>query len=346
MTTDSFKYIKSGAASVLIDGQFGSTGKGLLAAYLAEQPQNHIDIATTNASANAGHWTKYADDREDFCCFHLPTFGIVQEDCQIYINAGAIINVDMLLKEMDEHNIGPERLTIHPNAAIITDQDIEDESNIDSSTTRISSTRKGVGSALARKVWRSAELAGQNDRLKEFIDVIDLNWAMNGGARVSVEVPQGYGLSVNGPFYPYCTSRNCTVSQGLADAGIHPSFLGEVAMSVRTFPIRVGSIPNLGYSGDVYPDQHETSFEDLGVEEELTTVTKRVRRIFTWSDLQFKEALSEIRPTLTFLNFCNYDPNYEDTIRRIRVLNEQMLPHRQHLLLGFGPNVEDVKWSK
>ena len=54
-----FEYIKNGKASVLVDGQFGSTGKGLLAAYLALQPQNEVDIATTNASANAGHWTKF-----------------------------------------------------------------------------------------------------------------------------------------------------------------------------------------------------------------------------------------------------------------------------------------------
>ena len=43
-----------GKASVLVDGQFGSTGKGLAAAYLAEHIKQPLDVATTNAGAQAG----------------------------------------------------------------------------------------------------------------------------------------------------------------------------------------------------------------------------------------------------------------------------------------------------
>ncbi len=98
----------------------------------------------------------------------------------------------------------------------------------------------------------------------------------------------------------------------MADALIHPSFLGEVMMSLRTFPIRVGNIVNKetgireGWSGPHYFDQEEVSFEDLGVEPELTTVTKRVRRIFTFSLEQYRQADAANRPSQVFLNFCNY----------------------------------------
>lgn len=345
------EYIRPGKAAVLVDGQYGSTGKGLLAAYLACQPQNEVQIAVTNASANAGHWTKFADPKKrDFCCFHLPTFGVIQDDCDIYIDAGAIINVDLFFQELEENKIRPSRIAIHPNAAVINDQDIAYEASSFSQATKIASTRKGVGRALSQKVQRISKLAKDHPKLDEFIEYIDLNQSFTLGARVSVEIPQGFSLSLNGPFYPNCTSRQCTVSQGLADAQVHPSFLGEVAMSVRTYPIRVGNImedgEQVGFSGEVYPDQQETSFSDLGVEEELTTVTKRVRRIFTWSDKQYQDAIAENRPTVLFLNFINYiqDANtMKGILRSISRAHKDAGVEAPNMLFGYGPNVEDVK---
>ena len=341
------KYIAKGKCSVLVDGQFGSTGKGLLAAYLASQPQNQVDFATTNAAANAGHWTKFKDDRQDFCCFHLPTFGVIQDDCEIYLNAGSIINPDLLFKEMKTCGVDERRVTIHPNASIIHQEDIDAEMEDESQATKISSTRKGVGQALSNKVRRTARLAVNNDDIGHMVNNLNLNLMMSErGARGSMEVPQGYSLSLNGPFYPYCTSRNCTVGAGMNDANIHPSFLGQVAMANRTYPIRVGSIPGLGYSGDVYPDQVEISFNDLDVDEELTTVTQRVRRIFTWSNHQMVDAMLDNRPSVYFLNFCNYVQD-EVSLAKLTLLIQKMsismLGMPQHMLHGWGPNVEDVE---
>ena len=339
-------YILDKQAAVLIDGQYGSTGKGLLAAFLASQPHNAVDFAVTNASANAGHWTKFADSRNgsDFCCYHLPTFGVIQPCSKIILNAGSIINPDLLLAEMETCKVSMDRVCIHPNATVITKEDILREENLKSQATKISSTQKGVGAALARKITRTAEIARNNETLAPMIDNIDLNSAMSLGARVSIEMPQGYSLSLNGKFYPYCTSRDCTVSAALSSAGIHPSYLGRVVMSVRTYPIRVGNIPKYGYSGDTYADQEEITFESLGVPNELTTVTKRIRRIFTWSDAQYTDALIENRPDITFLNFCNYASR--DTIldiwEHIQKVSLSRLGYMQHRILGWGPNVEDV----
>lgn len=340
-------YIQHGRASVLVDGQYGSTGKGLLAAYLASQPQNRVDFAVTNASANAGHWTKFADpDKRDFVCFHIPTFGVVQESAEIYLNAGAIIDPDILFQEIETLGISRRRIKIHPNAAVIEGLDKDLENFKGSYAEAISSTRKGVGSALARKVTRSAGLAKADPRLQEFIGVVPLNSLLNRGARVSVEVPQGFSLSVDGPFYPYCTSRNCTVMQGLSDALIHPSFLGSVAMSMRTHPIRVGNLPGQS-SGDCYDDQEEITFESIGVAPEYTTVTKRMRRIFTWSSQQAYEAVAANRPDLVFLNFCNYVKDPQTLDRIIQSINHAMCSagHYANILTGYGPNVEDVRFE-
>jgi adenylosuccinate synthase len=340
------KYIEEGKFSVLVDGQFGSTGKGLLAAYLAQFQHNRVDFAVTNSSANAGHWTKSKNGR-NFCCFHLPTFGVMQPQSTIYLNAGAIINPEILIKEIKDLNVDRNRVKIHPSATIIEKDDIEWENETNSSSTKISSTRKGVGRALARKILRDARTAKNVPELDGMIEKIDLNEEMNRGARVSIEVPQGYSLSIHGGFYPYTTCRQCTVSQGMSDAQVSPRKLNKVSMSIRTFPIRVGNIvengKNLGYSGGFYKDQKETSWDELGVEKELTTVTKRIRRVFSFSKIQLREAILENSPDILFVNFVNYLKKEDrfaflDEVHKMsRMLNPEM-----EFLTGHGPNIEEV----
>ena len=348
-------YINKGKAAVLVDGQYGSTGKGLLAAYLAEQPGNEVDLAITNASANAGHWTKYKDkDRKGFCCFHMPTFGVVQPDCIIYINAGAIIHPSTLLEELDTLNISHDRVVVHPNAAIIRDEDQQQERAADSGATNIASTQKGVGQALINKIGRKElNVANNCDQLQHLLGVIDVNSRLSQGARVSIEVPQGYSLSINSEFYPHTTSRQCTVSQGITDANVHPSFLGSIAQSMRTFPIRVGHIYSdtghiIGHSGPVYADQRELGWGVVGVEPELTTVTGRQRRIFDWSWTQFDMSVTDNRPTHLFINFLNYmqdDDTALDLISKIEQRYNDIMDSEPIMIYGRGPNVEDVSTS-
>jgi adenylosuccinate synthase len=164
--------------------------------------------------------------------------------------------------------------------------------------------------------------------------------------RVSVEVPQGFSLSVDGKFYPYCTSRNCTVMQALSDAGIHAHFIGRIAMSLRTYPIRVGSLPGQT-SGDCYEDQEEITFESIGQEPEFTTVTGRKRRIFTWSRAQVYDAIIANRPDIVFLNFCNYVRDETVLAEMAKDINFATLSAGFYadILTGYGPNVEDVRYE-
>ena len=118
-------------------------------------------------------------------------------------------------------------------------------------------------------------------------------------------------LSLNSGFaYPYCTSREITVSSTLSDVQVHPSYLGKVCVSIRTFPIRVGNIIDngsiVGYSGPFYPDSIELSWEDIGVEPELTTITKRERRVATFSYEQYNKMMRLYKPDYVLLNFANY----------------------------------------
>ena len=100
----------------------------------------------------------------------------------------------------------------------------------------------------------------------------------------------------------------------------------------RTLPIRVG-----GTSGDCYADQEELTWEELDLPPERTTVTNRVRRIFTYSKMQIEEACWWCRPDLVFLNFANY------------VDKQQMAEIVGHIdqfsdvrWVGFGPTYHDM----
>jgi adenylosuccinate synthase len=258
---------------------------------------------------------------------------------QFYLCAGAIIHPETLLKETEKFDIDPDRIAIHPRCAIITDSDIINEKSDDSSVTKIASTQSGVGSALVNKINRSAKLAKDIPELKDMICELDLHYLLDQGCTALMEVPQGFDLSISSGFqYPYCTSREITVPAALTDAQVHPSYLGKVAVCLRTYPIRVGNIikdgKELGYSGDFYPDSIETNWNDIGVEAELTTVTKRIRRVATFSKIQYKKMLDKLRPDYILLNFSNYMSKKE----LCELLED--LPEVTHL--GFGPEIKDV----
>ncbi|MCK4975816.1 MAG: adenylosuccinate synthetase, partial [Anaerolineales bacterium] len=353
------KFVEKGKVSVIFDGQFGSTGKGSVAGYLAMQNENRVDIATTNSSANAGHWTKFKDGRT-ICTHHLPTFGVIQ-DCMIYLNAGSVINPDKLLREMEDCKVSYKRVKIHPRAAIIYQHHIDKEMVAHSTATAIASTRQGVGAALSEKIQRMNNIAA-NSVLADMgmVEDINLNVRLGLGHRVTLEIPQGYSLSLNSQFYPHVTSRNCTVMAGLADANIHPLRLGRVLMSIRTYPIRVGNIYDgergeksiVGYSGEVYSDQRELQWSDFpDIEPEKTTVTNRQRRIFTFSKEQFINAVVDNRPNIIFLNFVNYIKSSGETNFLVdTVINEYtaIMNGFPEMLYGHGPLTSDIteNWRK
>jgi adenylosuccinate synthase len=323
--------IEHGKVTAIVGGQFGSEAKGLAAAILLSEwggwgeGINPVKlVCTTNAGAQAGHTTILKDDRK-FVCYHLPTIGVLSPRSRIYLNAGSIIDIDLLLTEIKDVSAvtGEDplflrsRITIHPNAAVITQEHKDAEKNA-GGTTHLASTMKGVGAALANKILRRrGATIGTVENLRGDVASMmgndNLVRLLEHRFAVTMEIPQGTGLGINNPgIYPTTTSRDCWVGQGLADAGIPPFYLGPVVMVCRTFPIRVGHVYDetggkVGDSGPFYTDSNELKWEDFpGVEPERTTVTKRIRRIATWSDDQYRDALRLNRPTTVVLTFVNY----------------------------------------
>lgn len=354
-------WFREPGAYVLVDGQFGSTGKGLMAAYIA-QHTNYPNKITTNAGPNSGHtayWPASAsthrghDGYEKIVTRQLPVASVFYDKMGLgpfdtIINAGAIIDHGVMLDEFGQWiNQSGNRVLIHPNAALIHGADkAMDKATLDA----IASTGKGIGPAMANKLLRQRgkrPLASEVflPFLPEGYNSWDDLWDW-GKDRVFVETAQGYSLGLNSArFYPHVTSRECTVQQALADARIPARRVQKVCATYRTYPIRVGN--TTGSSGDCYPDQKELTWEEIGVKPETTTVTGRVRRVFTWSWIQFRESLKSNEPDCLLINFLNYiDNTHAQRVFMAMVEKEYravMGRHPDEIFIGEGPYNSDVK---
>lgn len=338
----------------IIDLQFGSTGKGLIAGYLAAR--DNPDTVVTAWAANAGH--TYID-REGHKYVHtMLANGIVSNGLQrILIGPGSLINPEALLSELagaQSHHYRHMEILIHPHAAVISQRHIDEEAG---PMTAIGSTKKGVGAAMIERIRRDpinnnvACNAMKDHPLSTCVVTVDqYNAALDMAKVIQVEGAQGYSLSLYHGMYPYTTSRDVTTAQLFADCGIPIGWIkdAEVIGTVRTFPIRVANRfddegKQVGFSGGHYPDQVELEWKELGMEPELTTVTKLPRRIFTLSEIQLAEAMRQCSVDSLFVNFVNYCRSELElkmiltAIRNVAINNYAGIKY-----LGFGPTDRDV----
>jgi len=346
---------------MIIDLQYGSTGKGLLAGYLAKQ--QCPDTVVTAWAANAGH-TYISEDGRKFVHTMLAN-GIVSPNLKkVMIGPGSIIDTENLYKEMDKCKdlLGTVEIYIHENAAVITDEHRKEE---DKSMVKIGSTKKGCGAAAIQRIKRdpdnmnTAEVMQWNNItfrkiLRDFRNVsvvknTTYQQLLDTSEIVAIEGAQGYSLSIYHGFYPYTTSRDVSTFQILADCGIPAGWFKYITIigTARTFPIRVANRFNesgeqVGWSGPCYPDQEEITFESINQEIELTTVTKLPRRIFTFSVKQIAEAVRQNKVDKIFLNFANYCPS-RDYLSTIIDNIEHVSIGGNVEWLGFGPCHDDIE---
>ena len=331
----------------VVDGQFGSTGKGALSAYLAEEALKGEYVtkfsgAIYSGGPNSGH-TCYHGERK-IVLKQLPTFSVYLSlsgfPLPVYLSAGAIIDRDVLKKEAEEYpNL---RIFVHPNAAIVTDEDRKSEET--GHIGAVAGTRSGTGSALMRKISRDPTAIASNSLGLIAHNVVIQNHRLKPERNAYfMEVSQGFSLGINSHFYPKVTSRECTVMQGLADARVPPKHLARTYMAIRTFPIRVGDVDGHS-SGNWYPDQHETNWDNIGVQPEITTVTKRVRRVASFSMQQFYDACHANDPDVVFISHMDYLPKdgQESLMEDLQDARGSMNKSFS-FLTGHGPTVKDIR---
>jgi len=337
--------------TVIIDGQFGSTGKGALAGYLGQV--NSPEIISCAFSPNAGHTFARKDG---FKMIHkMIPLGITSPSLRaIVFGPGTLIDTDAFVHEVREAKLAgyleDVSLLVHRNAALVLDRHRDAESE---GGTAPGSTRKGCGEAQMERVKRNPTLNNTvaanvcsdlvNPSFYGMIELVDTPYLQRvfRSLNVQIEGCQGYSLSVYHGTYPYCTYRDVSTHSLLADCGVpYDQVKGMTVWGCfRTYPIRVANRPEDGeWSGPCYIDSTEISFEDIGQKQELTTVTKLPRRIFTFSHRQAKEACLQNGIELSFLNFAQYCHSFS----QLRQLVVDMEEYTKVALLGFGPKESDI----
>ena len=373
------RFFEPGKITVTIDVAWGSSAKGSMAPHIARESGLLKCVATPN-QPSAGHttvlhpseytgrvvegnpaFTKMEDGDYRIVLKCLPSAAFVTRGIPICLTCDAGFKIERLMAEValvDDRS----RVKIHPNAVVVTE---EHKKGAEQTGHHLSGTMQGGGHASAEKMLRKpgVRLAKDYPELAEFIcntsEVI--HDVLEGGGAVLLELPQGYSLSLNhGYVYPYLTSRDITPAFAMNTCNASPRRIGPVLGLVRPFPIRVGNVEN-STSGGCFDDQVEITWPDVtrfsgadrfGVEiKEMTTVTGRVRRVFTFSTKQLEDFIRHCEPdflALTFTSQIDYrsygkestadiDPEALDRIARFVAMVESHSGGVKVAVLGTGP---------
>lgn len=277
---------------VVVGAQYGSEAKGHVTAQVIRKYQNHYQrvLNIRVAGPNAGH-TVVDHDGNRIALRTIPVGGALvntnTNDLVCYLAPGSEIQADVLEHEIRTlHELGHYPTVYVSGEATVLTQDHIDRENALAMHQRLGSTAKGIGAARADRIMRVAQRVKDNIAIKGLIasypglhlvqDDLQFveDWLANGDP-IIVEGTQGYGLGLHAGHYPKCTSSDTRALDFLAMAGINP-WIHDLTIwaCARVYPIRV--------AGDSGYMLGETTWEDLGLPAEQTTVTHKTRRVGAW----------------------------------------------------------------
>lgn len=336
---------------VVVGGQFGSEAKGhvtkkVLLRHLIERPWGLGFVNVRVAGPNAGHCVLDGAGNK-FALRTIPV-GAVLSEVHLVIAAGSEVDPQVLADEIAEltskgHNLRG-RLYVSAEATVLTPQHREAEAGMQA---RMGSTGKGIGAARADRIMRTATRVGDDPALVDLITeaggVVFFGPQPFGmrGMSVVIEGTQGYGLGLHAGYYPQCTSSDCRAIDFAAMAGLNPWDAEEFTPWVvaRVYPIRVA-----GNSG---PLKGESSWEDLGLPQEFTTVTKKVRRVGEW-DADLISAAMAANGSCARLAVTMLDQKFGETAGLDNTMNPSMplpLPAEAAEFLHELPGVDPWRIS-
>ena len=350
---------------IVVGGNFGSEAKGhmvqrLTERRLEENPKSYVEVVRV-AGPNAGH-TGHDETGKAWAFRQLPVAAVVPGNVVLGIAAGSEIDPEVLLDELTRATnaglLDDKTVWVSDEATIIEPKhkQLEAEAGL---VKRAGSTGKGIGAARADRVMRTAKRLADcpelRNELKQYGVVCNAAGQNRFGPNYSyvpliIEGAQGYGLGVHAGHYPQSTSSDCRAIDFLAMAGINPwNWPNEdvhVWVVARTYPIRVA-----GNSG---PLQGETSWGELGLPEEYTTVTQKVRRVGSPDWAHVNRAVEANGPAQVHLAVFMLDQMFPEVagVETIEALSSQSVEYIANTievltgakvdLVGTGPN--SVVW--
>lgn len=335
-------------ADALVGLQWGSEGKGKIAAYLSSE----YNAMVRSGGPQAGHTFYHGSSK--YINRQIPC-GVIDPECMLFITAGGIVNLDVLVEEIRRYQLYPDRLMIDPMCMVATEHHITQEKmrRLDA---RISSTTEGVGAAQCDKIWRTGRVfkwyAKKDPELCFYCnDVADSLIHLSSEGSILLEGTQGYGLCLNHGSYPYCTSRDILASSLLSDAGLPPNCHRQTIGVVRTYPIRVGG--NSGPAGS----SREITWRDVAARSgyseliEYTTITGKVRRVFEQDYEVLGRGIRLNGVSMLAVMFIDYINCQDRGVREFENLSDQSKSYIHSIedrygvfvgLIGTGPGELDI----
>ena len=260
--------------TIVVGGQAGSEGKGAVTARLHREKR--YSFAVRIGGPNAGH-TVVDKTGFRFPLRQIPVAAVADPKCRLVIAAGSEVDPDVLdseIRMLEEHGHRVRnRLYVDPRATWLEPRWSEREKGITTGT-----TGKGIGAVRAARAMREAKLVADIPKVEQRWGLVDtgamLRRALESSANVMIEGTQGHVLGSHAGYYPYCTSGDCRAIDFMAACGLPPTE-ADVWVVLRTYPIRIA-----GASG---PLPGETSWDELQIPVEYTTVTQKPRRVAEWN---------------------------------------------------------------
>ena len=288
---------------VIVGGQFGSEGKGKLAAHLASK--NGYSVAVRVGGPNSGHTVQIENTK--YCMRQLSCAGLVDKDVKLCIAPGGLINEELLRHELDIVPNAKNRLIVDPNVGVITERHRLSE-NARRKIDRKGFGADGIGDIVADKALRADGFlrAEEIGWLKPYLHDVPalLNGMVDRGESILIEGTQGFGISLNFGYWPYVVSRDVIVSSFLSDCGLSPRSVGSIYMVIRPYPVRVGG--NTGTMGTKeinWSEVENRSGASVGSLTEISPSSGKERRVSEFNEAMFLRAVAVNRPTAIALMF-------------------------------------------
>jgi len=234
--------------TVVVGGQYGGEGKGLISAALCylDRPVMVVKTGGPNCSHTFGFRGRESRLRMLPC-------GVAINHTTVIYPPGVLIHVDTLYDEIRSTGY-TGRIVVDPKAGLVETLHIKRQA-ADDFYSSAGSTLTGTGAASADRALRRLRLARDEPRLYEFLgDSLDIMLCeLNTSKGILIEGSQAYGLSNYHGDYPFTTSRDTTVGAFLSQVGLGPFFIGDIVLVLKAFPTR-NSQGDGPLSNEINPD--------------------------------------------------------------------------------------------
>ncbi|MCE2448617.1 MAG: adenylosuccinate synthetase [Candidatus Latescibacteria bacterium] len=281
------------SAIIVVDAFWGDSGKGKVAAFLAQKHQAAYSVRA-GIGTNAGHSILFADGSE-IRTRQLPC-GFLHPNTQLRVGSGVAVDPELFFAELDQ--LDPsyklrERTRVDYRCPLILPEYRQREA-ADDFLQEHGTTASGSGVARAEFALRKARQARDEHILADY--TTDVARELN----ESFEGSQGTHLSLAlSDDYPDCTSDNCTTAAFADDVGLNWRHIAEVCLVVKAVPSRVGTGP---LPLQLTPVEEESR----GIAEYGVATGRRRRKASGISYPHLETAVLLNGPTQLALTFCDH----------------------------------------